>query len=335
MVASYGGLVERNSADVALDELIVALYNGALLRKPEAGAVRHWLDYIASGRTVQDLIGDFLKSPEFCARFLNKLDLYPFDLAPRQHIDVETDKNTLDALWDRVRTAWSLLGVEDPYFSVLTDPRYREQALSQLELIEAFYNTGRWDLQRLERWLERSGISVKANGVCIEYGCGVGRISEWLANRFGKVIAMDISASHLELARRRANARNVRGVEYVNVSNRGDLQKLRGADLFYSIIVLQHNPPPIISDILEAAFSGLNSGGIAYFQVQTYGAQDYHFQIDKYVGNVEQPKMEMHVLDQQTIFRLAHRHGLIPNEVSQDHCTGGVGVSTTFLFTKT
>ena len=84
---------------------------------------------------------------------------------------------------------------------------------------------------------------------------------------------------------------------------------------------------------MDAAFSGLNEGGIAYFQTPTYGP-NYTFKVAEYMKHLAGHEMEMHALDQKTIFRLARRHGLTPLEVSQDHCTGGHGVSTTFLLQK-
>src|SRR5271169_236009 len=51
---------------------------------------------------------------------------------------------------------------------------------------------------------------------------------------------------------------------------KSSLARLTNVDLFFSIIVLQHNPPPVILGILDAAFAGLRPGGLAFFQVPTY-----------------------------------------------------------------
>src|SRR5690606_35365601 len=91
-----------------------------------------------------------------------------------------------------------------------------------------------------------------------------------------RVVAFDISQNHIDAARRALEERGVTNVDFVLVRGPDDLRHLEGVDLFFSIIVLQHNPPPIIVDILKAAFEGLKPGGILYFQVPTYGA-DYSF----------------------------------------------------------
>ena len=80
------------------------------------------------------------------------------------------------------------------------------------------------------------------------------------------------------------------------------------ASHFFSLIVLQHNPPPIICDILESAFDGLASGGIAFFQVPTYGL-GYKFALqDYYEGQYNRSDMEIHFVPQHEIFRLFCRH---------------------------
>ena len=123
-------------------------------------------------------------------------------------------------------------------------------------------------------------------------------------------------------------------MKYLRISKPGDLSALHGASLFYSVIVLQHNPPPIIAEILAAAFAGLNEGGIAFFQVPTRGRDGYSFRTKDYIENDGDGWMEMHAIDQDAVFRLAARHGVRPVEVSPDYCSGGFGISTTFLMQK-
>ncbi len=233
----------------------------------------------------------------------------------------------------RLKISTLQLGLEDPYYSVLTDPRWRGHA--EADLIEDFYSTGAGDLQRLESWLARNRVYVNWDGLCAEYGCGVGRFTEWLAKKFNSVLALDVSASHLDLATRRAEGKQIlKRVKYVRVTGPADLAMLTGIDLFYSVIVLQHNPPPIILAILAAAFSGLNDGGIAFFQVPTRGHEGYNFNVQEYLERNESHGIEMHAVDQSAIFSLAHRYGLRALEVSRDHCTGPLGISTTFLMRK-
>ena len=53
-------------------------------------------------------------------------------------------------------------------------------------------------------------------------------------------------------------------------------------DLLYSVLVMQHNPPPVIAELLRAFLGRVNVGGFAFFQVPTY-AENYEFTLDRYV----------------------------------------------------
>jgi SAM-dependent methyltransferase len=91
----------------------------------------------------------------------------------------------------------------DPYWSVLVGERWRIGRMSDVEVLEAFYQTGFSDAERVDNWLARSGIVPDSDGICAEYGCGVGRVTAWLAQRFRRERAFDISESHLQAAKQR------------------------------------------------------------------------------------------------------------------------------------
>jgi hypothetical protein len=127
----------------------------------------------------------------------------------------------------------------------------------------------------------------------------------------------------------------VTNVDFHLVRTRGDLDVLQGTDFFHSILVLQHNPPPLIADILSTAFAGLNPGGAAFFQVPTY-AIDYRWLYEEYFAEtVPRQNMEMHVLPQSVIFDLAAKAGCVPLEIQPDHCAGlPHWISNTCVFAK-
>jgi SAM-dependent methyltransferase len=314
------------------DETIGALYRAMLLREPEVGALAHWRAPLEK-LGIEHVVGEFLRSSEFADKIDRFISLYPYDLAAAQEIETEIGSQFLAQLWDRVAQTWTKLGDDQPYFSVLTDPQWL--GLTEQGRVEAFYATGESDLRRLEAWLARNRVTVDPGGVCIEYGCGVGRCTEWLAQVFREIVALDVSPSHLELARRRAQDRKLLArVRHARIVGPADLTQLNGAGFFYSVIVLQHNPPPIIAAILDAAFAGLKPGGVAYFQVPTRGGEGYVFRAQDYLSHSGGGEMEMHAIAQQTVFGVAQRHGVRPIEVSADHYTGRLGVSTTFLMRK-
>jgi SAM-dependent methyltransferase len=239
-------------------------------------------------------------------------------------------------LWDHIASVWSHFGRVDPYWSVLTDDRWRTKNMTKAATIEAFHATGQADLLRLEAWFRRNSLELKREMVCAEYGCGVGRFTQWLATRFGHVLAFDISEPHLDAARERLRRLGIKNVDFVLVRGRADLQMLSGVNLFYSMIVLQHNPPPIMTDVLAGAFAGLKNGGCCFFQIPTYSA-NYSFSIRSYQQNLPAgKKMEMHCLPQKNVLELARQYEVYPIEIQPDGAVGNQSrwISNTFLMRK-
>jgi SAM-dependent methyltransferase len=77
-------------------------------------------------------------------------------------------------------------------------------------------------------------------GVCIEVGCGPGRMTAQLADRFDRVLALDVSPAMIERARATVTAENV---EFRAVSGEGlDGVVSESADALVCYLVLQHLP---------------------------------------------------------------------------------------------
>jgi SAM-dependent methyltransferase len=77
-------------------------------------------------------------------------------------------------------------------------------------------------------------------GVCVEVGCGPGRMTALLAERFDRVLAVDVSPAMLDAARRTVGAPNV---ELRLVSGEAlDSVEDAVADVLVCYLVLQHLP---------------------------------------------------------------------------------------------
>jgi SAM-dependent methyltransferase len=246
-------------------------------------------------------------------------------------VDLAMDDAQAEALTAQVESVWSRYGREEAFFSVLTNPRYLSRALSDDD-VQEFYATGAAEVERFMTVFRRNGVEPKAAWSVLELGCGVARMGEAFARRFSSYAGVDISASHLAIARDRLRSRNVVNADLRPLTD--FLASEEGYDVFYSVIVLQHNPPPIMLRLLEAGLSKLNPGGYAFFQAPCF-LYDYQFETDRYLaerGRVE--TMEMHALPQRHVFELLARHGLQLIEVSPDGWIGPVGISYSFLARK-
>jgi SAM-dependent methyltransferase len=103
-------------------------------------------------------------------------------------------------------------------------------------------------------------------GTCVEVGCGPGRMTTALAERFDRVVAVDVSPAMLEQARRNVAAPNV---EFRLVSG----ERLDGlddelADAMVCYLVLQHLPgAEVVRSYLREFARVLAPTGEAFVQV--------------------------------------------------------------------
>jgi SAM-dependent methyltransferase len=239
--------------------------------------------------------------------------------APPNRVDVHVNSELAKTLRAHVQATWTRLGNEAPHWSVLSGDQFRPDKISQTEGM--FYNSGIQDLNWTIGILARHGIVPSKLPVCFEFGCGLGRVTLPLATTFKKVIACDISTSHLDVAIRRAKTGKIQNVSFVHADT-NDFGMMESFDLWFSRIVLQHNPPPIMHAILKRAFSLLNKNGVALFQVPTY-ATGYSFDIRKYSQDMAASDgIEMHCLPQAHIFELAHQNNMRVLEVREDFSAG-------------
>lgn len=285
--------------------------------------------------SLEEFVRHCFEAPEFIAR--QPSPPYPLDSAPPIKVESLLPQAELAKMWARIQRSWQAFGDSDPYWSVLVGEHWRAGRMSDAETLNAFYATGATDVARMDAWFARNGLEARSDGVCAEYGCGVGRVTAWLARKFKTVRAFDISSSHLEAARRRLESQGVQNVEFVHVRSPDDLGALRDSDVFFSFIVLQHNPPPIIRSILEHASRGLNAGGIAFFQLPTYMA-GYKFIASDYEPHQgQEPIMEMHCLPQKDVLDTLQRSRCVILEVQPDWWIGQHGrwLSHTFLAERT
>jgi SAM-dependent methyltransferase len=254
------------------------------------------------------------------------------EAAEANEVAIDVDTATLEKMLSIVERAWMALGESEPYWSVWTSDSFKKQNFDANA--QTFYESGRRDTERLHAWLQRNGIEESGLKTCCEYGCGTGRVTPWLARAFPRVVACDISAAHLAIARRVLDERGIKNVQLTRVDSRSAIQSLEPFDILFSLIVFQHNPPPVIAFLLRTLLARLRPGGVLFFQVPTY-ATGYRFSAEEWLRLGDAHGMEMHVLPQRNVFAIALLAGCEVLEVQPDTYAGTQGwVSTTFLLRK-
>ena len=116
-----------------------------------------------------------------------------------------------------------------------------------------------------------AGLPVGRGGRCVEVGCGPGRMTGALAERFAEVLAVDVSPAMLERARANVTASNVK---FLLVSGeRLDGVEQRVADALICYLVLQHLPSrAVVESYLHEFARVLAPAGEAFVQVPVLSA---------------------------------------------------------------
>jgi len=298
-------------------EAVIWGYRLLLGREPES---EHVMRAHTNTTDEAELTDNLLRSEEFAAkrRLQASANLtVPLHAAPIE-VEVTATPEQLAACLAKIREAWTHLGILRPHFSVLTNDKYLPENLH--ESIDDFWSSGEVEANQMIKILERHGCGGYRDKQCVEYGCGVGRVTMALARKFKRVDAYDISPGHLQRAQLRAQETGVRNVVLHQCSS-NMLAKLQECDFFYSRIVFQHNPPPVIIELTRQALASLRPGGVAVFQVPTH-IVGYRFRLQEWLNTNHALDMQMHCVPQSKLFELITEQRCVVLEVREDGSAG-------------
>jgi SAM-dependent methyltransferase len=260
-------------------------------------------DALSTCKNIKQLRESVLRCAEFAIKNPDMGTPVMLGQTPPMRIDDVQDSRDLQVLFAHIQASWEQFGETEPHWSVLTNEQFKNAKIDQN--MESFYETGKHDYdQKILGTFVRNNVDIGKIKSCLEYGCGVGRVTRWLADAIDKVFAYDISLPHITLAKQYMNSKNVHNIFFEHLKYSDDIYNLPKVDFIFSVIVLQHNPPPVIEIIIRQFMKSLNKGGYALFQVPTY-RKGYVFDIKEYLKyNVSKNDMEMHVLPQRKIFKI-------------------------------
>jgi 2-polyprenyl-3-methyl-5-hydroxy-6-metoxy-1,4-benzoquinol methylase len=157
---------------------------------------------------------------------------------------------------------WQQWGEQDPYFGVLSQAEFRKENIEKHR--NEFFDSGAQLMSNLV------GMAVRHFGQfstesALDFGSGVGRLTIPLAQRFKKVVGVDISEAMIAEAQRNCQGFSVFNVDFVKsddqLSSVG--QKF---DFVNSCLVLQHIPPKRGMKIIARLLEVLNNGGVIALQ---------------------------------------------------------------------
>jgi ubiquinone/menaquinone biosynthesis C-methylase UbiE len=162
--------------------------------------------------------------------------------------------------FQRIKASWEALGEHDPLWAIVSAPGKRGNRWDRDE----FFATGVVEVRHVLNMLEEIGLEV-ARGRALDFGAGVGRLTQALAAHFDEVDGVDISAPMLA----QANAFNRHGDRVRYVPGEADRVPFPDAsfDFILSRIVLQHVGIELQRGYLREFVRVLKPEGLAVFQV--------------------------------------------------------------------
>ena len=155
---------------------------------------------------------------------------------------------------------WDELGKDDPLWVVLTDPAKKGGRWQP----EEFFQTGIEEINGLLAKLATLKPALPRSRA-LDFGCGVGRLTQALAGHFTEVHGVDISPSMIGHANR-FNRQPEKCTYHVNPENNLALFPANHFDLIYSSITLQHIEPRFAKNYIREFVRVLKPGGVAAFQ---------------------------------------------------------------------
>jgi SAM-dependent methyltransferase len=171
-------------------------------------------------------------------------------------------------LTQRTDRDWEQWGKENPYFGVITLPKYLRENLTE-DSFEEFFATGERHVERVYSVIRASVQPAFQPVRVLDYGCGVGRLIVPFAKRSQAVFGIDVSPSMLEQARKNCDKFDVPWARLERVDKLDSL-KLASFDLVHSYIVLQHIPVARGERILRKLISLIAEGGVGALHFSYY-----------------------------------------------------------------
>lgn len=252
---------------------------------------------------------------------------------PGAEMIVEDDQLKLMlANFIQMRDFFEKEGRLEPYYSVLTDERYRPSRITRTD-IDDFYKSGEENARSAIALLEKNGMNLRG-GRMLDFGCGVGRVTIHFAGYFGSVVGCDISEPHLSIAKDRAGMAGIPTVEFIRVDF-DLLEHLQEGsfDFIYSFIVLQHIVPPMMKLYIAQFCRLLKSGGAAIFQLPTHHP-NYRFDGETMEYFTSKPAYYVHVLPFRELFKVIRNEGCYIVDLSRQDVAGKGYESHEFLIAK-
>lgn len=158
---------------------------------------------------------------------------------------------------DLIREGWDQAARDDAMFNIVTLPDKAGGGWTP----DDFFAHGKLEIDAM---MEITGPRLARKGRALDFGCGVGRLTQALADHFKRVDGVDVSPEMVDRAK--SLNRHVARVEYHR--NWARIPFADGTfDLVYSRITLQHMPSALQRGYVKQFAHLVKPDGLAVFQI--------------------------------------------------------------------
>jgi ubiquinone/menaquinone biosynthesis C-methylase UbiE len=253
---------------------------------------------------------------------------------------------------------WDAYGAEDPLWAILTVPEFKGGKWDP----ETFFDNGVQEIGEQMAIINSLGLELR-HGRALDFGCGVGRLTQALCRHFNECHGVDIAPSMIQAAR----AFNQHGDKchyHLNEAANLSLFTDNQFDFIYTVIVLQHMQPIYSRHYIEEFMRVLAPGGLLVFQLpselvtpppalpqpsptrplpfsqtlrQLYGRARQRLNTRRtppLQPQPFQPRMEMYAIPQAEVIALLRQSGCLVREIKPDAWAGPAWISYTYYVVK-
>jgi ubiquinone/menaquinone biosynthesis C-methylase UbiE len=161
-----------------------------------------------------------------------------------------------------LRHNWDGFARTDPFWSILSDSNTRDRQWDET----AFFESGAEDVSRLLAHCQIIRLPIDLSAPALDFGCGVGRLTQALASHFAPCTGVDISPVMIELANQYNRFPDT--CRYV-VNNASVLAEHPNNHFGFicCLLVLQHMKTELADSYLREMIRVLRPGGVLVSQI--------------------------------------------------------------------
>ncbi len=206
-----------------------------------------------------------------------------------------------------LKKTWDELGKDHPFGAILS-PWWNGRTADE------FFDTGKREIKEVMKRVESieeefSDVSVPRKRA-LDFGCGIGRLTQALADYFDEVHGVDVALSMIE----KANEYNSHGdkcVYHLNESEGLGLFPDDEFDFIYSSVTLMHMEPKYAVGYMQELLRVLEPSGILMFQYLSRPKLDLSegasiMKVTKHLVKITTPEAILHSVRRMRYDRIKH-----------------------------